>query len=82
MVKVGLELFVQAGPEAVKIGREVDRPVFLDLKLHDIPETVERAVAARRGTRGARLVTVHAGGKPRDAEAPSSARGERRRNGS
>ncbi|MBX3226915.1 MAG: orotidine-5'-phosphate decarboxylase [Labilithrix sp.] len=61
MVKVGLELFVQAGPEAVKIGREVERPVFLDLKLHDIPETVERAVA-QASNLGARLVTVHASG--------------------
>jgi orotidine-5'-phosphate decarboxylase len=61
MIKVGLELFVQAGPEAVKLGREVDRPVFLDLKLHDIPETVERAVAAASNL-GARLVTVHAAG--------------------
>jgi orotidine-5'-phosphate decarboxylase len=61
MVKVGLELFVQAGPEAVKIGREVDRPVFLDLKLHDIPETVERAVAVASQL-GARLITVHASG--------------------
>lgn len=61
MVKVGLELFVQAGPEAVKIGAEVDRPVFLDLKLHDIPETVERAVASASNL-GARLITVHASG--------------------
>lgn len=61
MIKVGLELFVQTGPEAVKLGKEVDRPVFLDLKLHDIPETVERAVAAASNL-GARLVTVHAAG--------------------
>lgn len=61
MIKVGLELFVQAGPEAVKLGKEVDRPVFLDLKLHDIPETVERAVASASNL-GARLITVHASG--------------------
>lgn len=61
MVKVGLELFVAAGPAVVEIGREVDRPVFLDLKLHDIPETVERAVA-RAAHLGAGLVTVHASG--------------------
>lgn len=63
MLKVGLELFVHAGPSAVAIGREVGLPVFLDLKLHDIPETVDRAVgqAARLG---ARFVTVHAGGGP------------------
>lgn len=61
MVKVGLELFVHAGPAAVAIGRDVGRPVFLDLKLHDIPETVERAVA-QASNLGARLVTVHASG--------------------
>jgi orotidine-5'-phosphate decarboxylase len=61
MVKVGLELFLSAGPAAVAIGEAVGLPVFLDLKLHDIPETVERAVA-QVATMGARLVTVHASG--------------------
>ena len=61
MVKDGLELFVAAGPTAVAIGHEVGRPVFLDLKLHDIPETVERAVA-RASNLGASLLTVHASG--------------------
>jgi orotidine-5'-phosphate decarboxylase len=61
MIKVGLELFVHAGPEVVALGREVGLPVFLDLKLHDIPETVERAVA-QCAKLGARLVTVHASG--------------------
>ena len=45
MLKVGLELFVSEGPRAVSIGTTCGLPVFLDLKLHDIPETVERAVA-------------------------------------
>jgi orotidine-5'-phosphate decarboxylase len=61
MVKVGLELFVHAGPSVVALGKEVGLPVFLDLKLHDIPETVERAVA-QAAALGARLVTVHASG--------------------
>jgi len=61
MVKVGLELFVNAGPSVVSLGRDVGLPVFLDLKLHDIPETVERAVA-QAASLGARLVTVHASG--------------------
>jgi orotidine-5'-phosphate decarboxylase len=61
MVKVGLELFVEAGPRAVAIGDEAGRPVFLDLKLHDIPETVERAVA-RASALGVRMLTVHASG--------------------
>lgn len=61
MLKVGLELFVHAGPAILSIGRDVGRPVFLDLKLHDIPETVERAVA-QASHLGARVVTVHASG--------------------
>jgi orotidine-5'-phosphate decarboxylase len=60
-LKVGLELFVEAGRDAVRLGEAVSRPVFLDLKLHDIPETVERAVA-RACAMGARLLTVHASG--------------------
>jgi orotidine-5'-phosphate decarboxylase len=63
MFKIGLELFVSEGPRAMAIGAEANRPVFLDLKLHDIPETVERAVA-RASTLGARFLTVHASGGP------------------
>jgi orotidine-5'-phosphate decarboxylase len=63
MVKVGLELFVEAGPRALAIGEACGLPVFLDLKLHDIPETVERAVA-RAAQLGARVLTVHASGGP------------------
>ena len=41
MFKVGLELFVQSGPEIIQfIRRAGDTKIFLDLKLHDIPETV------------------------------------------
>jgi orotidine-5'-phosphate decarboxylase len=59
--KLGLELFCAEGPAVVRdfVGR--GRRVMLDLKLHDIPETVARA-AARVATLGAELVTVHAGG--------------------
>src|SRR3954453_17733337 len=63
MVKVGLELFVEAGADAVKIGAACGLPVFLDLKLHDIPETVERAVA-RASALGAKVLTIHASGGP------------------
>jgi orotidine-5'-phosphate decarboxylase len=63
MFKVGLELFVESGPDAVRLVAEAGRPVFLDLKLHDIPETVDRAVA-RAATLGARMLTVHASGGP------------------
>jgi orotidine-5'-phosphate decarboxylase len=61
MVKVGLELFVEAGPAAVDVGRQAGLPVFLDLKLCDIPETVERAVA-RAASLQVRMLTVHASG--------------------
>jgi orotidine-5'-phosphate decarboxylase len=58
-VKVGLELFVQAGPEVVARLREQGLRVFLDLKFHDIPATM--AGACRRATAlGAELITVHA----------------------
>ncbi len=61
-LKVGLELFVSEGPSAV-VSLALLRPIFLDLKLHDIPETVERAVARACAT-GAQLLTVHASGGP------------------
>jgi len=58
MFKVGLELFTAHGPAAVLRLRQYG-PVFLDLKLHDIPNTVERA--ARNAARmGVAIVTVHA----------------------
>lgn len=63
MLKVGLELFVEAGPQALAMGHDVGRPVFLDLKLCDIPETVDRAVA-RAAALGAKMLTVHASGGP------------------
>jgi orotidine-5'-phosphate decarboxylase len=63
MVKIGLELFIEAGSKAVAIGAEIERPVFLDLKLHDIPETVDRAVA-RACALGVKMLTVHASGGP------------------
>jgi orotidine-5'-phosphate decarboxylase len=62
MLKVGLELFTSAGPAAVERLR-TRAPVFLDLKLHDIPNTVGRA-AAVAGRIGASLLTVHALGGP------------------
>ncbi|HSD18582.1 MAG TPA: orotidine-5'-phosphate decarboxylase [Anaeromyxobacter sp.] len=61
MLKVGLELFVAEGPPVVRAAAALGRPVFLDLKLHDIPNTVEGA-ARSAGASGASLLTVHASG--------------------
>lgn len=43
-VKIGMELFYAAGPEIVKAVQQRGHAVFLDLKLHDIPNTVESAM--------------------------------------
>lgn len=59
--KVGLELFVRSGPAAVALVHDAGAQCFLDLKLHDIPNTVAGAVAAARALRVAYL-TVHAAG--------------------
>jgi orotidine-5'-phosphate decarboxylase len=59
--KVGLSLFVEHGPEAVRAFQRLGARVFLDLKLHDIPNTVQLA-AARAGALGVALLTVHASG--------------------
>ncbi|MEX0989996.1 MAG: orotidine-5'-phosphate decarboxylase [Actinomycetota bacterium] len=62
-VKVGLELFSAHGPEAVRrVGQHA--PVFLDLKLHDIPNTVE-AAARNAAKLGVLMLTVHALGGER-----------------
>lgn len=61
VVKVGLSLFVEHGPEAVRAFQAGGGAVFLDLKLHDIPNTVELA-ARRAGELGVRYLTVHASG--------------------
>ena len=61
VAKLGLELFVGEGPGIVKVATERKLPVFLDLKLHDIPATVDRAVA-RACDLGVKFLTVHASG--------------------
>ena len=71
VLKVGLELFGAAGPEAVRrVGARA--PVFLDLKLHDIPNTVAGAVRALLPLRPA-MLTVHAAGGAEMVEAAREA---------
>lgn len=61
LFKVGLELFIQTGPEIIGfIHSQTQTRVFLDLKLHDIPVTVKRAVA-RIADLGVTFTTVHIG---------------------
>jgi len=61
VVKVGLEAFTAHGPDLVREIAALGVPVFLDLKLHDIPNTVERA--ARNVARlGVAMLTVHTSG--------------------
>ena len=61
MLKVGLELYLAEGAQAVRAAAALGRPVFLDLKLHDIPATVEGAARSAAAS-GASLLTVHAAG--------------------
>jgi orotidine-5'-phosphate decarboxylase len=61
VLKVGLELFVREGPPCMQLGRDFNVDIFLDLKLHDIPKTVERAVGSACQL-GAKYLTLHAQG--------------------
>ncbi len=61
VAKVGLELYSAAGPDAVGALRELGYDVFLDLKLHDIPNTVNKA-ARVLGALGVDYLTLHAFG--------------------
>ena len=61
--KIGLELYTAEGPDVVKAVKDLGKKVFLDLKFHDIPRTVERAVTSG-GKLGVDLMTIHSvGGK-------------------
>ena len=59
--KIGLELFTAEGPDVVKAVKDLGKKVFLDLKFHDIPRTVERAVRSG-GKLGVDLMTIHSVG--------------------
>lgn len=60
-VKIGMELYYAEGPSIVTAIKEMGHDVFLDLKLHDIPNTVKKAME-RLAVLGADMVNVHAAG--------------------
>ncbi|MBQ1343914.1 MAG: orotidine-5'-phosphate decarboxylase [Firmicutes bacterium] len=60
-VKIGMELFYAAGPDMVRELKDRGHQVFLDLKLHDIPHTVQRAMAVLSRL-GADILNLHAAG--------------------
>ncbi|HUQ47548.1 MAG TPA: orotidine-5'-phosphate decarboxylase [Gemmatimonadaceae bacterium] len=72
--KVGSELFTGSGSDIIQWLRDTGCDVFLDLKFHDIPNTVAGAVRRAAGM-GARLVTVHASGGSKMMDAAVEAAG-------
>ena len=60
-VKIGMELYYSSGPEIVRALKERGHKVFLDLKLHDIPNTVKKTMSVLSGL-GADIVNLHAAG--------------------
>lgn len=69
--KIGLQLYTAAGPEIVRLVRDTGAKVFLDLKLHDIPNTVAKAVAAAAELDVA-MLTVHLSGGRKMLEAAAA----------
>ncbi len=70
--KIGLEQFTRFGPDLLGMIREVGRKIFLDLKLHDIPNTVRKAVGAA-AEHSVDYLTVHTQGGLRMLEAAMEA---------
>jgi orotidine-5'-phosphate decarboxylase len=79
MFKVGSQLFTTAGPKAVEKLAGLGFEIFLDLKFHDIPNTVAHAVEAGVRLPGVRLMTIHASGGAEMMRAARDAAGTRAR---
>ena len=73
--KIGLQLYTALGPEIIAAVKETGANVFLDLKLHDIPNTVARTVEAA-GKLGVQMLTVHLSGGREMIEAAVSAQAD------
>ena len=67
-VKIGMELYYAVGPSIVKKIKERGHKIFLDLKLHDIPTTVKKAMAVLSGL-DVDMTNLHAAGTKRMMEA-------------
>jgi orotidine-5'-phosphate decarboxylase len=71
--KIGLQLYTAEGPEVVRTVIATGARVWLDLKLHDIPNTVRRAVESADSL-GVQMLTIHLSGGPEMIRAATSAR--------
>ncbi len=76
--KIGLELFIHAGPQVVNAVQDLapESHIFLDLKLHDIPETVRRATL-RMASLGVTYATIHCGESQRMLDAAAEGAGDK-----
>lgn len=70
--KIGFEQFIRFGPDIIEMVKMAERRVFLDLKLHDIPNTVKKAVISACGL-GVDYLTLHTSGGRKMLEAASDA---------
>ncbi|HXN18231.1 MAG TPA: orotidine-5'-phosphate decarboxylase [Candidatus Binatus sp.] len=78
LFKVGSQLFTAEGPRAVEKLADAGAQIFLDLKFHDIPNTVAKAVSGALKLPHVRLLTLHASGGTAVMQAAREAAGERK----